>query len=288
MRILSRSLFLLFSIALFSSCEKIPPIGDRNLPPVDTVGNILCEDELLGYQPKTILIEEFTGVSCNNCPKAAREIKLLQSLYPCRIVAVGVHASNFAVPTSDYPDDFRTPAGVNLYNFTDPFGVPSGLIDRLDEGQQDFAKPFLSFGSEVQSILSQDTADIKIDNSYAYDTTTGELTVNVTFTNQKNLSYNPDLYWVSYITESKIIAPQKQPDNSKDPVYEHNFVLRATGNGAFGAQITGLGNTISSTSSTSVVIPFQSSWVFKNCELVTFVYDLNTYEVIQAQGTKLK
>ncbi len=277
-----------FFLTVFIACEKVPPIGERNLPAIDTVGLQNTDTtNNLGYQQKKVLIEEFTGVTCNNCPKAADEIKAIEGLYPGRVVAVGIHASNFAVPTSSYPDDFRTVAGKALYDFANPFGVPSGLIDRKDQGGGAFAKPFSNFGSEVQEILIKDTADISITTNAVVDETAGTISLDITFTNQKALSNNPDLFWVAYLTESKIIAPQKQPDNTKKSDYEHNHVLRSAANGAFGTNLN-LGTSIDATTQVAGTLNLQAGWVISNSEVVVFVYDKNTFEVIQANGTKLK
>lgn len=288
MKILLKLSAFTFLLTAFIACEKVPPIGERNLPAIDTVGLVNNDtNNNLGYQQKIVLIEEFTGVTCNNCPKAAEEIKAIEGLYPGRLVAVGIHASNFAVPTTSYPDDFRTVAGIAIYDFANPFGVPSGLIDRKDQGGGAFAKPYSNFGSEVQEILKKDTADISITTTAVTDVTAGTVSINVTFKNQKALTNSPDLFWVAYLTESNIIAPQKQPDNTKKSDYKHDHVLRTAANGAFGTNVN-LGTAINATAQVTGTLNVQSNWVISNCEVVIFIYDKNTYEVIQAKGTKLK
>lgn len=266
---------------LLISCDKVP-VGERVKNPAGGGGGITT------YQQKAVLIEEFTGITCNNCPKAATEIKNLEAAYPGRVHAIGIHASNFALPQPpDYPSDFRTPVGTFIYEFANPFGVPSGLIDRSNYGGATFAKPYQNFGTVTASILLTDTADIRIDVVSNADTTNNSASLEVDFINQKNLTNSPDLYWMAVLTESKIIAPQKLPDNTKDKDYEHNHVLRASYNGNLGAQLTNHSTAANDTTSVTANLTLNPDWVASHCEVVVFVYDNNTQAVIQTVAVKL-
>ena len=81
---------------------------------------------------KRVLIEEFTGRKCPNCPTGAQTIANIQAYYEGRVVAVAIHAGMYAMPTgSAFSDmDFRTEAG-NTYNDTySPQGYPAAMVDR--------------------------------------------------------------------------------------------------------------------------------------------------------------
>jgi hypothetical protein len=266
---------------LLVSCDKVP-VGDRVKNPGNGGGNVTT------YQQKAVLIEEFTGITCNNCPKAAAEIKLLEAAYPGRVHTIGIHASNFALPQPpDYPDDFRTTVGTFIYEYANPFGVPSGLIDRTNYGGATFAKPFQNFASVTADILLKDTADIRIDAVSNADTLNLSASILVDIINQKNLTNAPDLYWMAVLTESNIKAPQKLPDNSKDKDYKHSHVLRASYNGNFGTQLGSHSMAANDTSSVSANLTLDPSWVASNCEVVVFVYDNNTQEIIQTVTVEL-
>ncbi len=283
---MKKNVFLaFFALALLSvSCDKIL-VGERVKNPTGDNGPVPAN----GLQQKVVLIEEFTGITCNTCPKAAAEIKTIEEIFPGRVNVIGMHVSNFAIPQPpDYPADFRTNAGTEIYNFARPFGVPSALINRKDYNTAHFAKPFRSFASEVEELIETGAADIALELEASYASSTKQASVNITFSNQKTLDYAPELYWMAVLTESKIIAAQKLPDNSKDPDYEHNHVLRASFNGNFGTPLANHGFGPDDSSAANARLTLNNDWVAANCKIVVFVYDANTQEVIQSAAVALK
>src|ERR1700741_1300369 len=80
---------------------------------------------------RKVLIEEFTGVRCVNCPDGSAEIENLLSLYGGNLVAVSIHSGFFSDPYPDNLYDFRTPEGDQLLNYLgQPLGYPTAVIDR--------------------------------------------------------------------------------------------------------------------------------------------------------------
>ncbi len=47
---------------------------------------------------RVVLIEEFTGKGCTNCPKGSRELENLLTQFPNNLVAISLHAGFFANP----------------------------------------------------------------------------------------------------------------------------------------------------------------------------------------------
>ena len=66
---------------------------------------------------RNILLEDFTGHLCPNCPNAAREIEAIRTIYEDQIIALAIHVSpDFARPYSanqapSFQYDFRTEWG---------------------------------------------------------------------------------------------------------------------------------------------------------------------------------
>jgi hypothetical protein len=75
---MKKIIFCLVSLSLaLGSCDKIEEgnyVIDRGTNPIDTT----TQDTVLRH---VILLEEFTGVKCNNCPAANARAKELQSIY---------------------------------------------------------------------------------------------------------------------------------------------------------------------------------------------------------------
>ena len=55
---------------------------------------------------RVVLIEDFTGQNCINCPAAHEVIEPLQMQYPDNVVAVSIHAGAFGIPVDR--TDFTT------------------------------------------------------------------------------------------------------------------------------------------------------------------------------------
>ena len=99
--------------------------------------NIAEEDRLI-YEPlpevnRSVLIEDFTGQRCVNCPTAADEIQKLQKEYgKDAIIAVGIHGGPMAV----YPNPERgiiglaTETGDNYNDYWKVEQWPMGMVNR--------------------------------------------------------------------------------------------------------------------------------------------------------------
>ncbi len=109
--------FFLFCliICIVSACKT------RTIEPVVPAGE------------RIVLLEEFTGKGCTNCPKGSRELENLRSIYQEQLVVVSIHANFFAnpqfFPLGQY--DLRTDEGEQLFDLLGPnLGYPAGVINR--------------------------------------------------------------------------------------------------------------------------------------------------------------
>ena len=97
-------IYSIFIISFISSCDIIEePYLNNNAGGVDTSSN---------QYVKNILIEDFTGHLCQNCPDAARELEAIHDVYGAQIIGLAIHVGNgFARPypcllyTSDAADE---------------------------------------------------------------------------------------------------------------------------------------------------------------------------------------
>lgn len=278
--------FLLLSTFAFItlSCDKI----DEPLIPLDAcVAQCVALPGENYIIKKAVLIEEFTGITCNNCPDAALKAKELSDKNPGGVVLIGIHASSFATPNpaEGYDADFRTTLGTEYYNFVNPIGLPIGTIDRLDQSNpQQFPKPYTLWERNVDDQLDMgDTADIGILANPSLVTTDDgpAVCLEVKFKAMADLT-NDSIYWTGYLLESGIKAQQKMPDGTKNKDYIHNHVLRAGFTETFGTPIPNFDRTLNSTGCSSSQIAIDPSWNTDHLEVVVMVYSVNTFEVIQA------
>lgn len=211
---------LLAGLALFSNaCEEIPPvINPFTGEPPDTVVDV-------ENQQRQVLIEEFTGVRCVQCPAGSAEIATLLAIHGERLVAVSIHAGDFVYPfpTSQY--NFQTQEGDDLYNFLDsPNSFPSAVIDRkLFEGENDLPLGRNQWAGFIEQEKAIDPL-IKIAVQPTFNETTRKLDVELKLYPQEIIS-EPDVRLSVMLTESNIVDIQDTPDG-KVTDYKHKHVLR--------------------------------------------------------------
>ena len=102
----------LFAAAILTSCDSVDE-ADRFVP--------------AKIEPqRAILIEEFTGQNCTNCPDGHKAIQDLTSALGDSVVAVGIHASGLAVPA---PLGFKTDTGEEYYKSVGSPALPTAVIN---------------------------------------------------------------------------------------------------------------------------------------------------------------
>jgi hypothetical protein len=277
---MKKIIFSLLSLSLvLGSCDKIER-GDYLIERetvIDTTGAI---DTVLRH---VILLEEFTGVKCNNCPAANAKAKELQGIYGHkRLILLGIHAGNLAQTDANHPKAFNTPEGTELFNFFSLFGVPVGFVNRIDYPNSDIIKSEGDWGATIsQEVLREPVASISISEE-SFNSGTSNLTVTgvvgtVGLFNVSNVKV------CLYLAENGIISPQTMPDKSINNDYVHNHVFRGSFTGTYGKSID-----LSSGSNTlneSLVLPQDA--VKENCEVIAFIYDGDTYEILQVASIEI-
>jgi len=131
----TRIIFFIIPIIgfLFHSCTKLDsPYAIAK--PRNIVDTIMDWDTV--NPVKKVLLEDYTGHLCVNCPEAAVIAHNLEGLYGGKLIVMAVHAGMFAAPsaTGDFTADYTTPAGDTWNN---EFGItsnPNGMVNRKDFG----------------------------------------------------------------------------------------------------------------------------------------------------------
>ncbi|MCI5058654.1 MAG: Omp28 family outer membrane lipoprotein [Flavobacteriales bacterium] len=269
---------------LIFSCDKVDnPIERSNVDTTNTV-NIVFDTIISGgtAAKRNILLEEFTGHTCANCPQGAKEAKRLDSSYAGQVIVLAIHAGTFAEPESN-PDgsfvtDFRTATG-DAYNTT--FAVtsyPTAMVSRL--GSPDLLTKG-NWEPEIQTIENDPSSiDMRIQNLY-----NDSLQILKTHIDLEFLASLPGSYKLGVLLTESHIVDWQLDDVIKLNSYEHNHVLRDAINGTWGEGVvsSAIGDTVSF--DYQYTIPAQ--WVGINCELIAFVYDQNTFEIVQCERLKV-
>ncbi|MCM1530848.1 MAG: Omp28-related outer membrane protein [Bacteroides sp.] len=80
-------------------------------------------------QPRKVLVEEFTGLHCSNCPGGHKMAGEIEELYPEDCFFVNIHAGSLAVPRPG-ETDLRSAYGEVLASRAGVSGIPSAEISR--------------------------------------------------------------------------------------------------------------------------------------------------------------
>lgn len=280
---MKRPLFiLLLGAALFSaSCYEIPPvINPFDGTPPDTTINI--ED-----QERQVLIEEFTGVRCVQCPAGSAEIETLLAIHGERLIAVSIHAGDFAPPFSQSLYDFRTPEGEGLINLLGPpISYPSAVVDRrLFEGENDLILGRNDWAGFIE-VEKAVPPRVKIGLKATFNETNRNLDLEVKIYPQELIT-DPDVRISVMLTESNIIDYQEVPVQGKIPDYKHKHVLRDM-------LSSYLGDAISETLAPGTVVTknyaftMPAGWKEDDMKAVAFVHLEGTVkDVLQAAETSV-
>ncbi len=211
--------FLSFIVFSFSACDEIEPVvtgatpgASGPTPPAE--------------QKRQVIIEEFTGVGCVQCPSGSAIIKDLVSIHGSQLIAVSIHSSeNFSVPTPQNQYDFRTPEGDGLNNYLGgPLGFPSAVVNRrLFDG-----RPSLQLGkNEWPGYVVEEKAippKVKLDIQPVFNPANRNVSIDVTIFVEETVS-EPDVNLSVIFTEDGIIDYQLTPEGP-NLNYKHEHVFR--------------------------------------------------------------
>jgi hypothetical protein len=221
--------FLGFIILLFG-CSEIPPFIDFSEPILLATDTTYVTSDIPQNVLKNVLIEDISGVKCNNCPKAAEiahDIQLKND--PGRVVVLTLHSNNygaFTAPYEDSKDTFNTVEATRIVSnlIGEPSGLPAGAIDRkLFEGKTS------KINQQYESWEAQVNEQLALNPKVALDLEIINESGRTVIANVKTTFLEADATLVLlsvFIVESKIKSKQKMPDNSYDKDFEHNSILR--------------------------------------------------------------
>lgn len=279
-------LLLVFGWVIFLvSCDKIEgPYRDVSV----TVNDTSQSDTTKVY--RKVLVEDYTGHTCGNCPRAAEAADSIIKNYKGKVVVVAVHAGFFAKPKTTgslYTYDFRNTASTEFDAF---FGIgsagnPNGMINRRGYPNLKHIIPYPAWDDSVAQFINK-LADASIKIEATVSGSTVNTTVSGKFLNSLTGNYNLGVYFM----EDSIVNWQKDyAKNPQDiPNYLHRHVLRgAISSTTWGDQIAA-NPAVNTAYSKSYTYTMAADVVAKNGYVVAMVFNKDTYEVIQVDEKKIQ
>jgi Outer membrane protein Omp28. len=211
-------------IVLLSACEEKPPIIDMGggggaAQAKDTAYMATVE----AAQAKNVVVEEFTGATCPNCPAARDVLQAVVDANPGRVFPIEMHINNFlqSRPAHGSKYDLRTEDGTNISaNVYSTISVmPSAGVDRITIGTE----RLLNTGKWAATIASQLTkatpVNLTIESSYDEATKVAAIKVKASYTTLVAAKQ----YMTIALIEDDIVDIQEYPDR-----YDDNYNFKHT------------------------------------------------------------
>lgn len=233
---------------------------------------------------RNVLLEDFTGHDCGNCPDAHVVAEEIIVDNPNRVAVVSVHAGPLAEPLPpDFPNDYRTPEGEIYFSQLDFPVNPIGRVSR--EGGPGSIWSHAQWVGETENQLNDNPA-VVLQMEVSIDTLIGNLNVHVFDQWMQNVDGAHNL--VVLITESKVIGPQLEylPEAYIHEEYVHNHMLRTSISGVGGLTIAN-DPTTGESGLSSYTYEWNNNWDWHNCSVVAFVVDGTNGEVLNVIEKKL-
>lgn len=267
---------------LFGSCEEIPPV----VTPAQDGGNQL--ETPVSEQKRQVLIEEFSGVRCVNCPAGSDAIQVLLDIYGPQLVPVNIHAGFFAEPYPESRYDFQVPEGYAILDYLgQPLGFPTAVVNRRQyPGEDNLQLTQRSWAGYIAGELMVEP-QVKIDIVHELQDMERELRIDIDLYPEVTID-NEEIYLSVFITEDKISDFQLTP-NGKIGDYQHRHVLRKVLTDIKGERLNeNLTSGRKISKSYELAVPVE--WMLVNCEIIAFVHlnNGNSKEVLQAHRVEVK
>ena len=221
---------------------------------------------------RTVLLEDFTGQLCTNCPDGHRLIASLQEQYGENIIAVGIHAGEFGIAEGSNPNllglmqpegnEYAKKAGVQTY--------PAGVVDRCGSP--------LTYTGWAAAVRNEMSKESKLNIEVSAKLNGNKIDISTQLKPNADAKGKLQLW----ITENGITAFQLDNGNYLMD-YVHNHVYRASVNGTWGEDISLSANVFPELSHS---IALKEDWNKANLAVVAFVYN-DAEGVLQAAECKV-
>ncbi len=287
-------LLTLMGILFFAACDKIEEplvIIDEQYATDGFLDTLYVMDSVL-VNEKHVLLEDFTGIKCVNCPEAALAAHALAADLNHKLIIYSVHAGYYAEPdaTGYYTADYRCLEGNELNTSFAILANPIALIDRVKYNGS------LQVGSGnweaavMVELEKENTVDLKMLNIYYPNLNKMQINVVTKFHTATSGKYR----LVLYIGEDGIVSPQRNNNPSIGPSpdwldYEHFNILRGAVNSTFGGIINPDVPIVPGKEySSQFIYDLNPAWVASNCNIIAYVYEDESDEVMQVAELRIK
>lgn len=269
-------------VLAMASCDKLkePYFTEPIVQESDTIP--LEAADTLNFDGKVVvLLEDYTGVKCTNCPAAAEIASNMQAQYGEHLVVLGVHPKGYMqLPAGGFPD-FRTDDGNEWNNYFNISAYPTGTVNRQG------AIGAASWATEVGNVIGDD-APVRLIIKSEYTESTRELKLSIHSMFLQDVA-SDDVRLTICMMENNIIGKQVTPEGVVED-YVHRHVFRGTADGITWGRVLSSAESITAGSNfiTNMKFTLDEEYNADEFYIVAFITDHNTREVLMAAEKKIK
>ena len=228
---------------------------------------------------RAVLIEDFTGQRCVNCPTATTVIQQLQELYgEDNVIAVGIHSGPYAHRSTMTSPllSLGTTIGDEYYNYFKVTAQPALMVNR----HTSLIYNVNLLGEEVHNALSEQSP-LQLTLEATRETQGQQVEVSISAMSNEDFTDAKVQVWV---VEDSIVDAQYMPDGTINRTYIHNHVLRAS----VTQQTLGDDFPVDKENTTycTYSFPIDAAWNPAHLSIVAFVYT-ERQGVIQVRKTPI-
>lgn len=259
-------------ILAFTACDTIKE-QDRK---VAFTGSISGE--------RTVLLEEFTGVRCVNCPLGAAEAHKLQEFFGDNLIVVGLYPQtpvNLTEPASG-DMDLRTDAAEAYAKEYKVEAFPRGMVNRKSALEME------QWGGAVAEVISEGDNYASMTMSAILDLDKDEMQVVVNGKFENEYKSSGVINVIVMVLEDSILTRQVGAPNSSTASYAQNHVLRKTLSDIWGDRVASSSPAAGTDFSATYTTSMDPLWKEDKVSVVAALVDAGSKEVIQAVKVSLK
>ena len=261
------------ALILMVSCKPMPE-SERLIP-----------NEIETTKGRSVLIEDYSGVGCVNCPGAAHTISEAAKAHGNKVVIVALHGLNKGIGTRPKEDPkglYCTEAATYLERLQ-LNSLPVATFNRrslASNGGKAYSSSAPQWPAEMQAVRELPQL-YKIDLQVSESNCKVTAQCTATALEGAEVATDAELYLQLWLIEDNIIAPQHFASGLKED-HQHNHIFRQTLNGIDGEAYQ-LGKSYDKTSAIEreVINP-------DHCSVVAILYDHKTGEVYEVAKAPLR
>lgn len=276
------------STLLISSCKEVGTVVDLGKSkPLGLLLDTAYLEAVQAPETKMILIEEFTGVRCLNCPQGHAELRSLKQTYPGRLIGISLHSNIQSEVYAYSKEELKSAIAQKIEEYLlYPGYKPNGAIDRVNfSGAQSLCNDYLDWATLLPQRLSAATP-VNISLTPTFNATSGELLIDVKahYTQAQTEPNKLSLFLV----EDSIVTAQLQPNNTVDTNYIHNEIVRESFSDTLGDKLNHdlkRGTTVQRVYKVNVS---GKNYEYKHLKVLAFIHRYaTTKEILQAKEVEI-